>query len=190
MVSKSIINKLLIYCTTRESQNLLKELVMISCIEPQFIIDTIEEHQSLGNKGIEGKYINAVMNFISDYANITHEDIMGNRRIRLFTDCRKMAIFFIFSGTKMNKSSVARLFNKDHATILHALHGHNNLMEVDYNYKKMFDYVQARLQFAQYNTQNNGNENSISSGTDGFTPGGNEGIENETQFPGGEEENQ
>ncbi|CAB5223794.1 Chromosomal replication initiator, DnaA C-terminal [uncultured Caudovirales phage] len=188
MISKSIVNKLLVYCNTRESQNLLKELVLVSCIEPQFILDMIEEFQSLGSKGIEGKYVKAVLDFICDYSGISYEEIMSHSRKRTITDSRKMAIFFIYHGTRLNKTAVARFFNKDHATILHSLKGHAILMEVDSSYRNMYDIIQGKLSFANYNTQNDGNENSISSGTDGLDSGRSQGIEETNQFSGGTEE--
>lgn len=179
MVTKSIVNKLLGYCITRESQELLKELVLLSIIEPQFIIDTIEEHQTLGDKGKEGKYIRLVLDFVCEKAGITHEEIMSHSRKRYITDSRRMAIHLIYTNTRLNKSAVSRFFNKDHATILHNLKGHDNLMEVDRNYRDMYETISARLNFAQYNTHENGNENSISAGTDGPTFGGGEQLETE-----------
>ncbi len=179
MVTKSLVNKLLAYCNTRESQTLLKELVMLSCIEPQFIIDTIEEQQSLGQKGIEGKYTKAVLDFICDYSSITYNELMSNSRKRHITDPRRLAMYFIYSGTHLNKSAVARFFKKDHATILHALKGHEILLQVDKSYKAMYDNVQARLEFAQYNTHKNGNESSIPLGADGLLTGGDEQLEAE-----------
>jgi chromosomal replication initiation ATPase DnaA len=181
MVTKSVVNKLLAYCSTRESQELLKELVLLSIIEPQFIIDTIEEHQTLGDKGKEGKYIRLVLDFICEHAGITHDEIMSESRKRYITDSRRMAIQLIYSGTHLNKSAVARFFNKDHATVLHNLKGHANFMEVDKNYRYMYEIITARLNFAQYNTHEDGNENTIPLGADGLALGGDEQLEAESQ---------
>lgn len=165
MISQSVIHKLLAYCTTRESQSLLKELVMYACLEPQFIIDTINEYQELGKQGVQSKYFHAVFGFTGEIYDVTTEDILGKRRLRSIVDARRTAMVLAFNGSTLNKSAVSRMFGKDHATILHAIKTHAQLMEVDEQYNKAFHQIESMLVQAGYNTHKKENQNGTHIGT-------------------------
>jgi len=150
MVSQQTIHKILTYCNTTEARSLLKEVVIYSCLEPQFIIDLIDEYAQLGNKGVQSKYLHAVFSFVEEVFQVTREELLGARRLRRITDARRVAMVLCYSGSALNKSAVARMFEKDHATILHAIKTHNQLIEVDATYNALVMNVVQMLEHAGY----------------------------------------
>lgn len=62
-------------------------------------------------------------------------DCLKDSKIREIVEPRQIAMYYTRSLTNLNLSAIGRLFNKDHATVLHSINIVKNRMEFDREFK-------------------------------------------------------
>ena len=79
-----------------------------------------------------------VLDTVCDIHNITIYDILGTRRSRVIVDARTqaMAIFYVYLFYAYTRT--AKIFGKDHSTVIHAVNNTRDLSEIDSNYAAQF----------------------------------------------------
>lgn len=88
--------------------------------------------------------------------NISHFEFHSKSRLRYIIDCRTMAFYFIRKVLDITYPKMAKHFNKNHATIIHAVNKHDDMMEYDVRYKDKYLQLQYKL-MDQYPAQFQGN---------------------------------
>ena len=93
------------------------------------------------------QYINDYVRFrtaIQAVCNVTgvkRRHILGQRRFRHYIDARHMAMLLTRQSTKLNLTSIGRLFDRDHSTIIHASNSVKNLIDISDNYRDEFNQI-------------------------------------------------
>ena len=62
-----------------------------------------------------------IIKHVCDFTNITHEEVLSVGRRGPVIHARQLAIYLIRSLTDMSYTEIARIFNRDHTTIAHAI---------------------------------------------------------------------
>ena len=92
-------------------------------------------------------YINDYVRFrtaIQAVCNVTgvkRRHILGQRRFRHYTDARHMAMLLTRQSTKLSLTSIGRLFERDHSTVIHALNSIGSVMDVSKEHSRRFSEV-------------------------------------------------
>jgi len=63
------------------------------------------------------------------------DQMKGKCRKRELNDVRQIAMWIIRRGTSMSFYNVGKVFNRHHATVLHAVKNVEGLVETDYKYR-------------------------------------------------------
>jgi len=94
-------------------------------------------------KEISVDYIQKV---VSDYFNITPDQMHSRTRKREIVQARQVAMYFSKSLTKSSLASIgSQIGGKDHATVLHACKTVNNLIDTDKQFKQTIDNLEKKL---------------------------------------------
>jgi len=92
-------------------------------------------------------YINDYVRFrtavqaVSNVTGIKRRHILGQRRFRRYIDARHMAMQLVRQSTRLNLTSIGRLFDRDHSTIIHALNSIESIMDVSEEHSRRFSEV-------------------------------------------------
>ena len=83
-----------------------------------------------------------VMLACAEYCEISVEDLKGQKRDRLFADCRKVAIsIFKELRPQVTTAVIGAMMNRDHSTIIYAIKAHEKLLLVDENYNDFYQRI-------------------------------------------------
>jgi len=83
-----------------------------------------------------------IITIISDYFKIARCNLGIRSRNMLFVMPRHLAIYFIRENTNLSYREIGAYFNRDHATVIHAIKSVNNQVETDRYYKDVFDEIE------------------------------------------------
>lgn len=72
---------------------------------------------------------------VCKYLDISEKKIKEPIRKREIVECRQFAMYYIRKNTSMSLESIGKIFKKDHATVLNALHVAENLINFN-GYKR------------------------------------------------------
>ncbi len=94
--------------------SLNKSLLLTEAEIEHLLNDILEqEHSSVLD-------IDTIQKKVAECYNISHSDIMGKRRIKIFSFPRQVAMYLSRELTSNSFPSIGKAFNRNHATILHA----------------------------------------------------------------------
>lgn len=65
------------------------------------------------------------------FLDTTVPEIMKRDRSRFIVERRMLIMYYLFKKYGMNKSDIARMFSRDHTSVLHSLKTIEKLMDVD-----------------------------------------------------------
>ena len=71
--------------------------------------------------------------------------IESKRRVRLVVDARRMYCGILRNTFGITYTLIAKILNKNHATILHNVNQHNNFIKILKSYKLNFEEIEAML---------------------------------------------
>lgn len=90
--------------------------------------------------------IDDILKIVSDYNNITIEDLLHPTRKRERVQARQTAMYFSKQYIKMSLAAIGvQIGNKDHATVLHACKTINNLIDTDRSVKKQISEIERKI---------------------------------------------
>ncbi len=122
----------------RELEGILVSLIAHATINNQEVTLNLAEKvvsQFVKHQQVEIT-IPRIKQIVSDYFNITVEDIGQKTRRREIVQARQIAMYFSKSLTKSSLASIgAQIGNKDHATVLHACKAVNNMIDTNKKYR-------------------------------------------------------
>lgn len=69
---------------------------------------------------------------------VDRKDMMGERQYRQLSDARKFVYLWARKNTRLTIEQIARIFNRNHATIIHGCSTMGELITIDKNLSKMW----------------------------------------------------
>jgi hypothetical protein len=91
----------------------------------------------------------SILHTICNYHRVLLSQVLSNSRKREVNDCRKQAMVLFYVYFDHTTVTVGNMFMRDHSTILHALETHNNLLQTNVRYcrifKKILDHLQSEV---------------------------------------------
>lgn len=91
---------------------------------------------------------------VCKYLDVSEKKIKEPIRKREIVECRQFAMYYIRKNTSMSLESIGKIFKKDHATVLNALHVAENLINFNgYKQKdgRMRFMIDKELYLSEYN---------------------------------------
>ena len=86
---------------------------------------------------------------VSRLTDVPISKIRGKSRLGEIVTARRIAMVLIDSFNDYTSTTIGAAFNKDHATVLHALKVHKDLMDVDPGYRDFFNICQTTVGVAK-----------------------------------------
>ncbi len=86
-----------------------------------------------------------IVRVVCDYYNIDTEYVSNKNRLRKYAIPRFICMFLIKEKTNLTLSEIGRLFNRDHATTIHAIRKVKDLIEFDKQLKQELWEIKLRL---------------------------------------------
>jgi chromosomal replication initiator protein len=82
---------------------------------------------------------------IAELYGVTFEDLKSQSRVRAFVELRRISMYLLHKKFEMTSGSVGKMFNRDHATVLHHCKQVDDLYEFDPKFREMFTKILNRL---------------------------------------------
>ena len=93
---------------------------------------------------------NALINEICDEFGVEIADVMSNKRNRKYVEVRFLLWYVLYKkGIVRTKVSLARIFNKHHATILHGLDQFEAWLEYDRRIQKIYKKIAKKYNIGE-----------------------------------------
>ena len=89
-----------------------------------------------------------IISLVADHFKVDISDLDDISRLRRFVVPRWMAISLIHNHTTLSSAKIGLLFNRDHATILHALSVADNWLQTDPEFRRHFGSISEDLRSA------------------------------------------
>jgi chromosomal replication initiator protein len=83
---------------------------------------------------------------VAEHFGIPMELLLNGKHDRDLVDPRHMAISLVRQNTCLSTTRIAKLFNKDHSTVIHACHKVDNLCSVDKDYRMSFERIKMQIE--------------------------------------------
>lgn len=105
--------------------------------------------------GLKGKYRfppalsikgNLIESMVSEYYGVSIDDMVGRKRDRGIVLARHVSIWLLRKYTNNSLKQIARVFNRDHTSAIHAIENINVLMEVDSVVREDVRIFEMRIQ--------------------------------------------
>ena len=90
----------------------------------------------------------AILNLIDQFCklyNCTWEQLVAQSRFHWVVECRYLLMYFLFTKYRLSNSLIARLFNKHHSSVIHALRNMRNQIETDANFREYVERMETLL---------------------------------------------
>ena len=87
-----------------------------------------------------------IMNIVSHISEIPVDVITGRKRLREIVSARRIAMFLLHDIGRWSTTEIGASFNRDHATVIHAVKTHYDLYKYDRSYKMLFDICKAAIE--------------------------------------------
>jgi chromosomal replication initiator protein len=91
------------------------------------------------------KYANTIIRSICFDRNITKTEISSKSRLKEICEARQLSIYFIRKNTELPLKEIGKLFNRDHATVMHSIQSIEN--QLSYNKKIGLEINRLKLLF-------------------------------------------
>jgi len=126
-----------------------REILPPSITTVEDAIKYIKRYEITGNIPMTPQTQNpAILNLIEQFCklyNCTWAQLTTNDRHAWIVECRYLLMYYLFNRYRLTNSLIARMFNKDHTTVLHGIRKINDQMEVDVNFREYVERMDALL---------------------------------------------
>ena len=95
---------------------------------------------------------NTIIISVSESLNLEPKIIIGKSRHREIVEARQLCMFFIRKLKEIPYMKIGQMFNRDHATVIHAVNQVKNLLEWDSTFRQKYWKVANDL--ANFNIHN------------------------------------
>jgi len=96
-----------------------------------------------------------ILEVICDYFHIDFYTILNGGQFADIIQPKYLAIYFILKNTCMSTGEVGWIFNRDHATIVHARKSVENQIQTDKKYAEIYYYLEKKINDKIQNINNN-----------------------------------
>jgi chromosomal replication initiation ATPase DnaA len=86
-----------------------------------------------------------IIDVVCQVCNVTKQELLSKSRIRHITDARSVATSLVFLSCNISLQHTGRIFNQDHATIMHSNRKYSQLIDVDATYRANVITILTRL---------------------------------------------
>ncbi|MEG8099235.1 chromosomal replication initiator protein DnaA [Candidatus Liberibacter brunswickensis] len=132
----------------RELDGAFNQLVFRHSFEPTLTIEIVDELLShLVNTGETKKMrIEDIQRMVAKHYNITRNDLLSNRRVRVVVRPRQIAMYLSKIMTPRSFPEIGRRFgDRDHTTVLHAVRKVEKMLETDITLKKEVELLKRLI---------------------------------------------
>lgn len=91
-----------------------------------------------------------VIDFVAEHLNIPHKKIMTQRRFRELTVARQITYNILRFEYHMILTDIAKIFKKNHASIINGIKKHDNFMATDEEYREQYGEILFLLKLKQH----------------------------------------
>jgi len=102
-------------------------------------------------ESLNEKLTNEMMKVICNLTLIDWDQMKGKCRKRELNDVRQIAMWIIRKGTSMSFYDVGKVFNRHHATVLHAVKSVENMIQTDNKYRADVEQILNHLDYENLN---------------------------------------
>jgi chromosomal replication initiator protein len=102
-------------------------------------------------ESLNEKLTNQMMKVICTLTKVEWSEMKGKCRKRELNDVRQTAMWIIRKGTSMSFYDVGKVFNRHHATILHAVKNVEDLIQTDSMYRSSVEQIINHLDYENLN---------------------------------------
>lgn len=92
---------------------------------------------------------NEVVEFVCSQIGVPRKKLMTHKRFRELTIARQIAYSILRFEYKMKLIQIARMFKRDHTTIINGLKTHSNYMFSDEDYREKYEEILFLLKLKQ-----------------------------------------
>jgi chromosomal replication initiator protein len=93
------------------------------------------------------------MKIICTLTQVDWDQMKGKCRKREINDVRQIAMWIIRKGTSMSFYNVGKVFNRHHATVLHAVKSVENMIQTDNRYRADVEQILNHLDYENLNKE-------------------------------------
>jgi len=91
-----------------------------------------------------------IINFICDYFNFTRAELMEKNRARERKEARFICFILLRLNTRLTLMAIAKIFDFDHASVIHGIKIHHNMMYTEPDYKERFEEIEFLLKLKSH----------------------------------------
>ena len=102
-------------------------------------------------ESLNEKITNQMMKVICTLTKVEWSEMKGKCRKRELNDVRQTAMWIIRKGTSMSFYDVGKVFNRHHATVLHAVKNVEDLIQTDNKYRSDVEQILNHLDYENLN---------------------------------------
>ncbi len=88
-----------------------------------------------------------IIQYIANFLHISEKAMKAKTRKHDVVVARQIAMYFIKKITNLNLKAIGKIFNRDHATVIHAIKTVENMCDVDVNFRNMIDDIKRNLEY-------------------------------------------
>lgn len=107
------------------------------------VVVTARKREIIKNgKGVDFDHI---LDVVCEHFGVSREKVLGRSRWASICEARHIAIYLTYHYGLKTCVEVARLFNRDHTTVIHSLSIVNGYCEVEEGYRELLQQIQMKL---------------------------------------------
>jgi len=89
--------------------------------------------------------VNAIMKVVCKLTQVDWSELKGKCRKREINDIRQTSMWILRKGTSLSFANIGTIFNRHHATVLHAVDSVNNMIQTDRMYRGHVEQILNHL---------------------------------------------
>lgn len=86
-------------------------------------------------ESLNEQQVNAMMKVVCKLTQVDWSELKGKCRKRELNDVRQTSMWILRKGTSLSFANIGAIFNRHHATVLHAVDSVNNMIQTDRMYR-------------------------------------------------------
>lgn len=96
-------------------------------------------------ESLNEQQVNSMMKVVCKLTQVDWSELKGKSRKREINDIRQTSMWILRKGTSLSFANIGAIFNRHHATVLHAVESVNNMIETDRYYRAHVEQILNQL---------------------------------------------
>jgi len=92
-------------------------------------------------ESLNEQQVNSMMKVVCKLTQVDWSELKGKSRKREINDIRQTSMWILRKGTSLSFANIGAIFNRHHATVLHAVESVNNMIETDGMYRGQVEQI-------------------------------------------------